>query len=108
MDHRVYLGLWLAHEAPRVQCGPVSDDDVWSRNPSAQAESLPVAEIGIAEVPAGGLYVAWGAVTAHAVAGAVAERQPRRRAYLRHVVCAAVLFVGIGVAMVIALAMLFD
>jgi hypothetical protein len=86
----------------------VSDDDLWSRNTSERSESLPVAEIGIAEVPAGGLYVAWGAVTAHAVAGAVAERQPRRRAYLRHVVFTAVLFLGIGVAMAIALAMLFD
>src|SRR3954462_879847 len=56
----------------------------------------------------GGLYVVHGAVAARAIAGAVADRNPRRRAYLRHVVLAAGLFVIVGVALAIAGAMPFD
>ena len=75
---------------------------------SGQAETIHVAEIGMADVPPGGLYVAYGAVTARAVAGAVADREPRRRAYLRHVVLTTALFVCIGVAAIIAALALFD
>ncbi len=54
-----------------------------------------------------GLYVAWGAVTASAVANAVVGREPRRKAYIRHVILtAAVVGLG-GAALVICIAALF-
>ena len=66
-----------------------------------QAETVRVAEIAAVDVSPGGLYVGYGAVTARAVAGAVAARDPRRRAYLRHVVLMAALFVCVGIAAIV-------
>lgn len=56
------------------------------------------------DVPAGALYVAHGAVTARAIAGAVAARDPRRRAFLRHLILSTTLFVAVGIALVAAVA----
>jgi hypothetical protein len=77
------------------------------RDLSGQAEISQVAEIGMAHVPPGGLYVAYAAVAARAVAGAVAERDSRHMFYLRRVVLMAVLFVGIGVTAIVAALALF-
>jgi hypothetical protein len=63
-------------------------------------------ETASVEVPPGGLYAAYGAVTARAMASAVADRDPRRRAFMRHVVLMSVLFVVAGVALIVAIAML--
>lgn len=85
----------------------MSDAESPLRDLSGQAEISQLAEIGMADVAPGGLYVAYGAVTARAVAGAVAEHDSRHRAYLRHVVLMAVLFVGIGVTAIVAALALF-
>ena len=86
----------------------MSDAESPLRDLSGQAEISHVAEVGMADVPPGGLYVAYGAVTARAVTGAVAERDPRRRAYLRHVVLTASLLVCICVAAIVVALALFD
>ncbi len=83
----------------------VSDDEV---SPSqAVIEERPGVTASV-DVPPGGLYVAHGAVAARAVASAVSDRDPRRRAYLRHIILMAGLFVVCGLALTIAVAMLFD
>lgn len=86
----------------------MSDAESALRDLSGQAETVRVAEIGAVDIPPGGLYVGYGAVTARAVAGAVAEPDPRRRAYLRHVVLMAALFVCVGIAAIGVALALFD
>ena len=83
----------------------VPDDETPLQPSTAQSE--PLTTSSTVDVPSGALYVAHGAVTARALAGAVADRDPRRRAYLRHVVLTALLFVAAGVGVVIAAAALF-
>jgi hypothetical protein len=60
-----------------------------------------------ADDPPGGLYASYGAVSARAVASAVAHRDPRRRAYLRRLILMTALFVVSGVVLTIAAAALF-
>ena len=79
----------------------MSDPESALTDPSGQAETVRVAEVAAVDVTPGSLYVGYGAVTARAVAGPVAERDPRRRAYLRHVVVMAALFVCVGVAAIV-------
>lgn len=85
-------------------------DDAESRlhDQSGQTEKAQIVEASVSGAPPGGLYAAYGAVTAGALAGAMASRNPRRRAYLRHVVLTAALFVCIGVAVVMAAVVFFD
>ena len=74
---------------------------------SEQAETRQRAEAGVADVQSGALYVAHGAVTARALAGALAARDPRRRTYLRHVVLMATLLVVVVAVVLIAAETLF-
>ena len=80
----------------------MSGDEIGSFNSTQQPETT-AAVAPPPDVPAGSLYVARGAITARAVAGAIAARDPRRKAYLRHVLLTAIVFVCVGVGIAIAL-----